>query len=456
MRHNTRHQSEALSPWGMTRAAEVRIRPLEAPFQSTVVIPGSKSFTNRALIIAALAGGHSVLQYPLLSDDSYWCVEALRKLGVDMSVNRSEGIIEINGVGDAALHTTGDAASIYLGSAGTIARFLPAVIAARGSGAVKLSSSEQLAHRPMRELIQALRTLGAEIEISHSSRTFPMTIKGGSMRGGEVTISGKRSSQFISALLIAAPLAPHPVTIHISDHIVQSDYVRMTLEMMARFGVEVTHDVALTHFEILPQRYQAQRLQLEADASTATYFLALAAATQSEITIPNLNLNTRQPDIMFIDHLSAMGCEVIRADNTLTLRGPTQLKGHLHFDFNPCSDSTPALASIAPFASGPIEVSGVEHIRAHECDRLKVLADTLNQAGVMTREHRDGLTIQPTLEAPHMFSADPHDDHRMAMAFSVMAIAGRGGLIEDPACVSKTCPQFYAMMRTLGVNYTLY
>ena len=455
MSHIAQHQSEALSPWGMTRASHVKIWPLDAPFKSTVMIPGSKSFTNRALIIASLAEGSSILKAPLLSDDSYWCVEALRKLGVEIKVDVSTGVIEVLGQGDKSLKERDKSTSIYLGSAGTIARFLPAVIAARGEGAITLTSSEQLARRPMRELIQALRTLGADISVPQDSNALPMTIKGGSLNGGEVIISGRRSSQFISALLIAAPLASHPISIRISDDIVQADYVRMTLDMMARFGVKVVYNQELTHFEIEPQRYQAQSLQLEADASTATYFLALAAATQSEITIPNLNLTTRQPDIMFIDHLSSMGCEVIRTRNSVTLRGPIQLKGGLEFDFKPCSDSTPALASIAPFADAPISVNGVEHIRAHECDRLEVLAATLNRAGVSTLEHRDGLSIHPTLGKPDNFIADPYDDHRMAMAFSVMAAAGQGGMISDPACVSKTCPRFYAMLQSLGVRHEL-
>lgn len=275
------------------------------------------------------------------------------------------------------------------------------------------------------------------------------------MRGGEVVISGQRSSQFISALLIAAPLTELGVKLRIAGGIVQSDYVRMTLEMMRAFGVEVTHDEALTTFEVRPQRYEARDLEVEADASTATYFLALAAATRSEVSITNLNLKTLQPDLAFVDRLVEMGCEVERRDGILRLRGPEVLRGGHQFDLNAYSDSAPALAAIAPLADQPINISGVEHIRGHECDRLSVLATSLERAGVHVIERRDGLLISPAQERVRRFHADPHDDHRMAMALSVLAVAGAGGVIEDPACVSKTCPPFYQMLGELGVDYRL-
>lgn len=453
MTHDSTHApSAALSPWGARRHAHVEVSPIAHPFKASVTLPGSKSFTNRALIIASVARGESRLRAPLFSDDSYWCVEALRALGVEVGVDRARDEIKVLGRRDEALRAPVSEAPIYLGSAGTIARFLPAVFAARGVGVATFSTSDQLARRPLGELISALRALGAEIT-QESSRAFPLKVRGGSLRGGEVVISGRRSSQFISALLLAAPLTERGASIRISDHIVQSDYVRMTIEMMRDFGVEVDHDASLTQLKVLPQIYRARDAQLEADASTATYFLALAAATQSEVTIPNLPLATRQPDIAFLDCLERMGCEVSR-DGALRLRGPQELRGGLDFDLKAYSDSAPALASIAPLADGPITLRGVEHIRGHECDRIHVLSTSLRRAGIEVDELRDGLSIYPQRSKLTRLVVDPHDDHRMAMSLSVLAASRVGGVIRDPACVSKTCPDFYQRLASLGVQFT--
>lgn len=441
--------SEALSPWGMPPAESVEVYPLEGPFDAVLALPGSKSFTNRALVMAAVAKGTSRLRSPLFSDDSYWCADAISKLGATVQSDRENDLITIKGSGNLKLQ---DKAYLpYIGSAGTIARFFPGVIAARGEGLVTLTSSEQLAKRPVAEMIEALRRLGADISMGEKS-SFPMAIKGGSLVGGETLVSGKISSQFISGLLIAAPLAKEPVTLRISDYIVQADYVRMTLAMMKDFGVKVEHDEKLREFHIKPQDYIGQDIQLEADASTATYFFALAAATQSRVTITNLNPETLQPDFSFVEHLKTLGCTVRQDGAHVTVSGPSMLKGDMNFNFNACSDSTPALVAIAPFAQGPVEVEGVAHIRKHECDRLSVMSQTLANAGVSVTEKDDGMLVKPAAGFPKHVVVDPHDDHRMAMAFSVMAAAGQGATIMDPACVSKTCPDFFVLLQRIGVK----
>lgn len=437
-------KSEALSPWGMPPVHAVEIKPLRCKLDVSIAIPGSKSFTNRALVMAAVAKGTSHLRSPLFSDDSYWCVDALKKLGLSVEADKDNDVITVAGTG--SFRMAGDAP--YIGSAGTIARFLPGVLAARAEGKVTLTSSSQLARRPVAEMIEGLRQLGAEIEMPETG-SFPMTITGGSLKGGEATISGKISSQFISGLLIAAPLAKEPVTLHITDNIVQADYVRMTLSMMRDFGIQAEHDDALSWFKIQPQDYVAQDLVLEADASTSTYFFALAAATQSRVTVTNLNPETLQPDFGFIKYLEALGCDVQRAGHHVSVTGPDKLKGGQVFDFNPCSDSTPAFIAVAPFADGVLQVTNVEHIRKHESDRLTVMRETLENAGIGVKEAADGLTVTPGV--PSYVTVDPHDDHRMAMAFSIMAVAGQGGKILDPACVSKTCPDYFQLLRKLGI-----
>jgi 3-phosphoshikimate 1-carboxyvinyltransferase len=441
--------SEALSPWGMPPAERAVVKPLKERFNKELSLPGSKSYTNRALILAAIAQGTSTLRSPLFSDDSYWCTNALQRLGVETSADRAEGIITVKGVADQKLKLADLDQLPYIGSAGTIARFLPGVVAAIGEGEIVLTSSEQLASRPVAEMIRALRQLGAQISMEEDL-SFPMTIQGGSLQGGEAQISGSVSSQFISGILIAAPLAKEPVTLKVTDHIVQSDYVRITLSIMKEFGVHVDCNSDLTEFHIQPQTYQAQDTLLEADASTATYFFALAAASQSEITITNLNPNTLQPDFGFIDHLKTLGCQVSVDGTRVTLKGPEKIQGDKLFDFNPCADSTPAMATIAPFASGSIEVRNVAHIRVHECDRISVLADHLKLAGIEVEEFDDGLCIKPG--APSNIVVNPHDDHRMAMSFAVMGALGDGVSILDPSCVSKTCSEYFDLLPLLGVE----
>jgi len=433
----------------MPPAQSVEIYPLEGPIDATLALPGSKSFTNRALVLAALCKGTSKLRSPLFSDDSYWCVDALAKLGIGVQSDRENGLITITGSGKLKMQNEKDLP--YIGSAGTIARFLPGVIAARGEGTVTLTSSAQLAKRPVLEMIEALRRLGADIRMEENS-SFPMTIKGGSLIGGETSISGKVSSQFISGLLIAAPLAKEPVTIRISDYIVQADYVRITLALMKDFGVKVEHDAELKEFHIEPQDYIAQDIELEADASTATYFFALAAATRSRVTITNLNPATLQPDFLFVNHLKTLGCTVRQDGTHVTVSGPEKLTGDKLFNFNDCSDSTPALIALAPFAQGSVDVEGVAHIRKHECDRLSVMRETLDHAGVPVVEREDGLLVKPAAGFPKHVIVDPHDDHRMAMAFSIMGAAGQGATIMDPTCVSKTCPDFFELLQRIGVK----
>ncbi|PZQ44406.1 MAG: 3-phosphoshikimate 1-carboxyvinyltransferase [Micavibrio aeruginosavorus] len=446
--------SEALSEWGMSPVHAVEVFPLEKPFDVSMALPGSKSFTNRALVLAAVAKGPSTLISPLFSDDSYWCCDALSKLGVNVRAEHYKDRIVIGNPLDGKLKLL-DAQNIpYIGSAGTIARFLPGVIAARGEGDITLTSSGQLARRPVHELIKGLRALGAEISMEEG-KSFPMTIKGGSLIGGEAAISGSISSQFISGLLIAAPLAKKPVTIKITDHIVQEDYVRITLSLMKDFGVDVEHDERLREFRIQPQDYKGREIQLEADASTATYFFAIAAATKSKVTITNLNPQTLQPDFGFVKHLEALGCAVAVEGNHVSLQGPEKLNGNMVFNFNDCSDSTPALAAIAPFADGFIKVEDVAHIRSHESDRIAVMAQTLQNAHVPVVEFEDGLTIGPTEKLPDHVVVDPHDDHRMAMSFSVMAAAANGATILDPSCVSKTCSNFFELLALAGVKYAV-
>ena len=441
---------EGLSPWGMQDTKSLTLRTLSKPIIKSLTIPGSKSETNRALVIAAVSNGVSKLHGALFSDDTYWCLDALSKLGIIFNHDREKQLITV--AGEKFLRPRGDSGSVYIGSAGTCARFLPGLIAARGAGHIVLESSQQLANRPIQELTDALKGLGAVVGSSEGDKSFPMAIEGETLKGGEVSVSGSLSSQFLSGLLIASPLAEQPVVVNVKDTIVQENYVRITLSIMKKFGVSVGYPPDLTKFTIEPQSYTATDVMIEADASTATYFLALAAITHSQITINNLDTTTQQPDIEFLSILKKLGCDVSTSNESVTVTGPKELQGNKVFDLAECSDCAAALVAIAPYANGPIEIRGIGHIRSHECDRISVMCETLNNAGIPVIEYPDGLKIEPTEAKPRFFEVDPHDDHRMAMGFSIMGAGGGGVKIRRPACVSKTCPDFYDRLNSLGIR----
>jgi len=430
----------ARSEWAsLSGVSAAIVRPIGRRISGAVALPGSKSFTNRALIIAACARGTSTLTGVLRSDDSYWCMDALRKLGV--AIAEDGETIRVTGPG--AWSETD--APLYIGSAGTTGRFLTSVIALSAQSPVTITASEQLSRRPMRALFEALTTLGAQIRYEGEPGCFPVRIFPGGPGEWEVSVSGSQSSQFISGLLMAAPLMRHPVEIRITDHIVQADYVRITLEVLRAFGVRIESSPAFDRFYVNPQPFEPANYAVEADASTATYFHAMAAAL-GEITVTNLNLKTTQPDIAFLEVLEKMGCLIGGA----TVSGPTKLRGGFSIDMRAFSDSTLTLAALAPFADAPIEITGVEHIRHHESDRVGVIARTLSDLGVPVEERRDGLRISPAV--PRFGRVETHDDHRVAMSMAVLGLAGSGVELTDPGCVSKTCPNFFELIETLGAQ----
>jgi len=438
------------SPWSaLVGVPHVDVEPHPAPITATLALPGSKSYSNRALILAAMADGRSTLRGLLRSDDSYWCADALRRLGAGVVVDGDSAVID--GLGR---RRPNNQARLYIGSAGTSARFLPGLLAAGAEGRVILDASRQMRGRPMAPLLVALRSLGAEISCPLTADAPPLEISAGTLRGGPVTMSGAVSSQFISGVLMAGPLAPEGVHVLIPDHVVQKDYVAMTLDMMRTFGAEVVTDEALTDMRVAPGAYRPTAVTLEADASTATYFFALAAVTGGRMTVTNVGTATRQPDLRFIDILERMGCAVDRAPGQVTVAGPEggRLTGGLDLDMRPLSDATLTLASIAPFADGPIAIRNVAHIRKHESDRIAVICRALTDLGIAVEERDDGLTVYPG--RPTHGVMETHDDHRVAMALSVLGVAAEGVRILDPGCVSKTCPPFFDLLKGLGVGGT--
>jgi 3-phosphoshikimate 1-carboxyvinyltransferase len=436
----------ARSPWSKLNDVQtVKISPVQnQQINSDIRIPGSKSITNRALIMAGLAKGTSTLSGILKSDDSYWCIDTLNKLGIKTEIE--DDIVTVHGCNSK---WPNERAELYIGAAGTIARFLPGALAV-GEGEWVVEASKRMSERPVEPLIKALTELGAYIEYLKSEGYFPIRIKGRGLEGGQVSISGKISSQFISGLLLASPYAKKEVTVTIPDYIVQHDYVKITLSLMEQFGVKARFTDDLTQIVVPKAEYVGRNLQLEADASTASYFLALAAITNGRIRINNLTVETNQPDIKMVDVYERMGCKVVRGKDYIELTGTPALQGGFEISMKEMSDQTLTLASIAPFASGPITMRDVEHIRHHESDRLSAICTELSKLGIHVEEYKDGLTVYPG--TPQAATLDSYDDHRMAMSLALIGTKVPGIIINDPGCVSKTCPSYFELLHQLGVH----
>ncbi|GIP39352.1 3-phosphoshikimate 1-carboxyvinyltransferase [Paenibacillus sp. J31TS4] len=425
---------------------EAVLSPPAGPVNADLTVPGSKSLTNRALILAALAEGESTLSGILNSDDSYWCIGCLTALGVGVDAGPAEDTVIVRGTGGRWPVREGD---LYVGSAGTVARFLPGALAA-GEGVWRLTGSRRMSERPLAPLLAALRTGGADIRFEGAEGCLPFTMRANGLQGGETVISGSVSSQFISGLLIAAPYARETMTVRIDGPVVQRAYVEMTLDMMHAFGSrpEVADDGQT--IVVPPGRYEGRTLQLEPDVSTCGYFWALAALTGGRVRIEGIRTSTRQPDIELLELLERMGCSVTRGGDFIEVTGGSRLRGGFTVNMGRWSDQTLTVAALAVFADGPVTMTDAAHIRHHECDRIAAICEELGKLGIRVEEHPDGLTVHPGEPRPAL--VDSHDDHRMAMALSLIGVRTPGIRIGDPGCVSKTCPDYFDRLAALGVG----
>ncbi len=436
---------DSATPWTALRGVKaIRIAPAGGPVSGELAVSGSKSVSNRALIIAGMARGRSALDGLLRSDDTWWCADVLRRLGCGVEFDGTRAVIEGLGGGQPL------SGHLHVGSAGTISRFLPPVLAAGKPGQFRITASRQMSKRPVGPLFEALRAGGGRIDCLERENSYPAIVHGNSFRGGAITMSGAVSSQFISGILMGGGMAEKGLELEVSGGIVQSEYVQITLDIMAHFGVAAGNDQDFGHFSVAPGTYAGRDLVVEADASTATYFAALAAVTGGRMVLKNIGRNTRQPDYGFLDILERMGCSISRGEVASTISMNTRLRGGFSVDMRPLSDATLTLAAIAPFADGPIHMHGVAHIRHHECDRIAAMCSSLARLGIRVEEHQDGLTVHPGM--PEFGVMDTFEDHRMAMSLAVLGVAGNGIELLDPGCVSKTCPSFFEQLALVGIS----
>jgi len=307
-----------------------------------------------------------------------------------------------------------------------------------------------MSQRPIAPLIDALRALGGRVDYAGEEGRFPLVVHGGGFAGGETTIPGRVSSQFTSGVLLAAPLARGPVTVRVAGGMVQPAYVRITLAMMRAFGAEAEANAQLDEVKVRPGRYHGRSLELEADASSAAYFFALAAASGGEVTVTNIGSSTLQPDLGFVHVLERMGARIELAPQRTTVFGPEKLRGGFEVSLKEMSDQTPTLAALAALADAPVTITEVAHVRHHESDRIAAMATELGKLGINVEERPDGLTVRPGRPRPARI--DPHDDHRIAMALSLLALAAPGLEIANPGTTSKTFPHYWDYLERLGFH----
>ncbi len=418
------------------------IVPLAAPPDATVAVPGSKSLTNRALVLAALAQGTTSLSNALFSDDTVVVIEALRSLGFSVDADPGALRITVQGRGGAVPAAT---AELDVGGAGTAARFLTAMVSL-GAGRYRLDGTARMRERPIGDLVDALRQLG--VRITATGGTLPALVDAHGLHGGRTVVRGEVSSQFVSALLMVAPCARDDVEIVVEGHLVAAPYVEMTLAVMAAFGVAVERE-GLRRFVVRAgQRYRAREFAVEPDASSAAYFFAAAAVTGGRVAVPGLSVASPQGDARFVDVLERMGCRVERLPDVLGVRGGA-LSG-LDVDLGAMSDQTMTLAAIAPFARGATRIRGVGHIRHQESDRIAAAAAELRRLGQDVEEFDDGLAITPRPVRPAVVQT--YNDHRIAMAFAVAGLRAPGIAIADPGCVAKTFPDFFERLERLRTS----
>ncbi len=422
----------------MSESAAIEIRPC-GPIDARVCPPGSKSITNRALVCAALADGKSVLEGVLDSDDTRVMIEGLRNLGLRPRHAPEARQVVLPGCGG---RIPAGEADLYVANSGTTLRFLTAV-ATLGHGTFRLDGTPRMQQRPVADLLAALGALGADVLDELGTGCPPVRIQARGLPGGRAVVAGNISSQFLSALLMAAPCAQGPVELVVEGELVSKPYVAMTLEVMKAFGVAVAQEGFERFLLDGAQRYAARHYAIEPDASAASYFFAAAAVTGGQATVEGLSRNSLQGDVAFCDCLAQMGCEVCYGEQSITVRGG-RLRG-IEVDMNAISDTVQTLAAVALFAEGPTTVTRVGHIRHKETDRIAALATELRKLGAGVDERPDGLTIRPG--ALHGAEIDTYDDHRMAMSLALPGLRIPGVVIRDPECTAKTYPGFFDDLR---------
>ena len=422
----------------ITTSSDLQIRPIPHPLNATIRVPGSKSLTNRALLIAALANGATRLTNALFSDDSKYFAKALQTLGFDIQLDEANHEMTVTGLGGKI---PASQAELFIGNAGTAARFLSAFLTL-GNGEYIVDGDSRMRERPIGDLVDALHQLGVELEATNNCPPVEIFAKG--LSGGKTKIAGNISSQFLSALLMVSPYAQSSVEIELTTDLNSKPYVDMTIAIMKDFGVEIERQ-GYECFTIHPAFYTPLfTYAIESDASAASYFFATPAICGGKVRVENISRKSKQGDIAFLHVLEKMGCDIREGQDFIEVAGTSVLQG-IDMDMRDISDTAQTLAAIAPFAASPTRIRGIASARVKETDRVSATCNELRRLGVQVEEHEDGMTIHPC-QTFQPAKIQTYNDHRMAMSFSIIGLRVDGVAIENPSCVSKTFPNYFEVL----------
>lgn len=439
---------------------QYRVKKLIAPIDWNVTVPGSKSMTNRVLLLAALQKGKIAVDGVLFSDDSRVFLGSLQSLGFDLQIDEEKKQVILEGLGG---EIPKQEAEIYVGSAGTAARFLTAMLGC-SKGTYVISASEQMKKRPMRPLFELLEQLGAKIIYLEEEYFLPVRITGCMKVYGQTCDAAEqkvpefvtpkymeldisKSTQFLSAMLLIAPMFPQGLQIHITSEKKDGSYIRITRHMMEEFGVSVNFD-GEDYFVPVKAEYNRSQYTVEPDMSAACYFYAAAAMTGGRAKVRNVHMDNTQGDLKFLDVLKQLGCDVQEEMDGIAVTGPEngELKG-IHVNMNDFSDQAMTLAVIAPFCKEKVRIEGIGHIRLQESDRLHGIATELKKLGIQCEEEETAVTIYPGM--PKAGVVETYEDHRMAMAFSLIGLLVEGIVIDNPMCCRKTFENYFEILDEL-------
>ena len=423
--------------------APLPIEPITHPFDAVVRLPGSKSYSNRALLVAALARGTSEITEALVSDDTRYMYRALEALGVRVRADEAARTFVVEGA-DGRFPAA--EATVQIGNAGTAARFLTAAVAL-GHGTFVVDGSPAMRKRPIEPLLEGLRALGVDAQSRDGTGCPPVVVRARGIEGGRAHMRGDISSQYFSALLLAAPYARYDVEIEVDGPLVSAPYITMTLSTMEAFGVRAERAGDRWFRVPAGQRYQGRAYAVEPDASGASYFFAAAAVTGSRVMVPRLGRASAQGDLGLLDVLARMGCEVTVEAESVTLRGPERLRA-VDADFTRMGDVATTLMAIAPYADGPVTVRGIAQTHFEESDRPVAAATELRRMGLQVESTHDSVTVHPG--APRPTDVQTYDDHRIAMSFALTGLRAPGIRIVNPGCVTKTFPEYFDVLRGLS------
>jgi len=425
----------------------IRITPVEK-IDSTVVVPGSKSITQRALIAAALAEGDSTLIGPLSSEDTGYTIGALRSMGIEIDDSDTSRWV-VHGSGGRINEPAED---IFLGNNGTATRFLTSV-AALGHGTFRITGDPRMSERPIAPLMEALQGWGVNVRSNEDNGCPPLTIEANGIAGGKTILPEGKSSQYLSSLLLVAPYGKEPAELEVQGEVLSRPYVEMTLSVMADFGIRGEAAPSLAFFRIAQGSYTGREYRIEGDASGASYFWAAAAVTGGRVTVANVPVPSLQGDANFVPLLARMGCHVQKTDNGITVLGTNKLEG-IEVDMGNMPDVAPTLSIVAAFAEGKTVINNVAHLRIKECDRVSAMVTELRKMGADVEEEPDRMIIHGQAGGPNLHGAaiDTYHDHRIAMSFAVAGLRVDGIEITGEECVAKSFPDFWERFSLLRKN----